>query len=68
MRYIIVLGIALFVADSAYAQCSDAGACAISYGASASKNKVGLSYIFGSSGKPDDLREAPALDVAQRLI
>lgn len=56
MRYVIVLGISLFVADSAYAQCSDAGACAISYGASASQNKVGLSYIFGSSGKPDDLR------------
>ncbi|RPH38054.1 hypothetical protein EHM92_01055 [bacterium] len=40
---------------SLFAQCSDAGVCAIGSEHAALKHQIGMSYLFGASGKPDDI-------------
>ncbi len=37
------------------AQCSDAGACVIGHRLQSPKHQVGITYVFGKSGKNDDL-------------
>lgn len=37
------------------AQCSDAGACVIGHRLQSPKHQVGVTYVFGKSGKNDDL-------------
>jgi hypothetical protein len=38
-----------------YAQCSDAGACAIGHRLQSPQHQIGVTYLFGKSGKTDDL-------------
>jgi hypothetical protein len=47
--------LSLLLAEPLSAQCSDAGVCVIGSGGEQSSNILGARYVFGSSGKPDEL-------------
>ncbi len=54
-RLSILLLCTLFSFPSLIAQCSDAGACVIGHRLQSQKHQVGVTYVFGKSGKNDDL-------------
>ena len=56
MRAILFSAILVIYSTTfSYAQCSDAGACAIGHRLQAARHQVGVAYLFGKSGKTDGL-------------